>query len=301
MKTYIIEGVVTALSSICHNGGERNGITTQLRREKFIQPNGKVVEIPVISGNSIRGKIRDISAIDILTKNEGSAMKVDSDTFNLLFSGGSLGSTGDNTINIDKIRQLRKDIPILSVMGCSIGNVILPGKIDIGKLIPICRETLHVIPEKYHGSEEIKSIWDYCQVEMYTRKDDSKDENKREYLNEEDDKKHVVTQMMYNIETIAAGTRFYWKICLRDTSDVETGAFLSIFQKWTDQFSQVGGNGRIGHGSLKFSLTETKEIDSELDFKNDDFVKYINIYDNQKKDMSEIIENGLTKKLIDNG
>ena len=54
MKTYILEGIVTALSSISHNGGEKNGIVTQLRREKFVQPNGKVIEVPVISGNSIR-------------------------------------------------------------------------------------------------------------------------------------------------------------------------------------------------------------------------------------------------------
>ena len=35
MRSYIMEGVVTALSSITHNGGERNGTVTQLRREKI--------------------------------------------------------------------------------------------------------------------------------------------------------------------------------------------------------------------------------------------------------------------------
>ena len=55
MKTIILEGVATALSSISHNGGERNGTTVQLRRENFVQPKGNVVKIPVVSGNSIKG------------------------------------------------------------------------------------------------------------------------------------------------------------------------------------------------------------------------------------------------------
>ena len=58
MKTCTLEGICTALSSISHNGGEKNGTIVQLRREKFVQPKGNVVEIPIISGNSIRTSAR---------------------------------------------------------------------------------------------------------------------------------------------------------------------------------------------------------------------------------------------------
>lgn len=300
MKTFILEGICTALSSISHNGGEKNGTIVQLRREKFVQPKGKVVEIPVISGNSIRGKIRDLAAIDILTKNDGVKVQVDADNFNLLFSGGALESTGGKNLDIEKVRQMRKDIPMISVLGCSIGNVIVPGKVDIGKMIPICKETLHLIPEKFHGTEEIKTIWEYCQVEMNTRKDDTKDENKREFI-----KKEFLTedlrggQMMYNIETLVAGTRFYWKICLRDTTDIETGAFLSILQSWAAQSSQVGGNGRVGHGRLRVDLTETSVVDSEMKFENSDFVSYIDKATEAKKDVTDYFEKGVSKNLFE--
>ena len=73
MKTYIVEAKVTALSSVSHNGGEKNGVVTQLRREKCVQSKGKVAEVPVISGNSSRGIMRDMSAIDILTKKDFSS------------------------------------------------------------------------------------------------------------------------------------------------------------------------------------------------------------------------------------
>lgn len=302
MKTYILEGIVTALSSITHNGGEKNGTVTQLRREKFIQKNGKPIEIPVISGNSIRGKLRDIAAMDILTKQDGTKIKVDADSFNLLFTGGSLESTGSEGINIEKVRQMRKDMPMLSVLGGSVGNVILPGKVEIGKLIPIAKETLHLIPEQYHNAytEEPKSIWEYCQLEMYTRKDDAKDEVKKEFLQDIDGKKKAnPVQMKYDTETIAAGTKFYWRICLKDTNDIETGAFLQTLSTWAEQNSQVGGNGRVGHGALKLEIKETKVIDSDLDFQNEDFVKYIDGYKEKKKDVSSYFEKGISKTLFE--
>jgi CRISPR/Cas system CSM-associated protein Csm3 (group 7 of RAMP superfamily) len=302
MKTFILEGIVTALSSITHNGGEKNGTVTQLRREKFVQKNGKPIEIPVISGNSIRGKLRDISAIEILTKLDGAKIKVDADSFNLLFTGGSLESTGSEGINIEKVRQMRRDMPMLSVLGGSVGNVILPGKVEIGKLIPIAKETLHLIPEQYHNAytEEPKSIWEYCQLEMYTRKDDSKDEVKKEFLQEVDGKKKAnPVQMKYDTETIAAGTKFYWRVVLKDTTEEETGAFLSTLNTWAEQNSQVGGNGRVGHGALKLEIKETKVIDSDLDFQNDDFVKYIDGYKEKKKDVSSYFEKGISKTLFE--
>jgi CRISPR/Cas system CSM-associated protein Csm3 (group 7 of RAMP superfamily) len=300
MRTLILEGTCTALTSISHNGGEKNGTIVQLRREKFVQPKGNVVEIPIVSGNSIRGKLRDLAAIDILTKKDGAKVEVDADTFNLLFSGGSLESTGGKNLDIEKVRQMRRDIPTISIFGCSVGNVIVPGKVDIGKLIPICKETLHLIPEKFHGDAEIKTIWEYCQIEMNTRKDDTKDENKREFIKQEyltEDLRGG--QMMYYMETLVAGTRFYWKVCLRDTTDIETGAFLSILQSWAAQSSQAGGNGRVGHGRLKVELTETTVVDSEMEFENSDFVTYIDKANQAKKDVTDYFEKGVSKTLFE--
>lgn len=298
MKTYVIEGIVTALSSITHNGGQKNGTVTQLRREKFVQRNGKAMEIPIISGNSIRGKLRDIAAIEILTKLNGEKITVDADSFNLLFTGGSLESTGETGINVERVRQMRKDMPMLSVLGGSVGNTILPGKVEIGKMIPIAKETLHLIPEAFHAAytEEPKPIWEYCQLEMYTRKDDMKDENKRAFLSEDAEPKK--SQMMYDTETIAAGTKFYWKVTLKDTTDIETGAFLQTLNTWAEQNSQVGGNGRVGHGALKLEIKETKVIDSDVDFQNSDFVNYIDSYKAAKPDVSGYFEKGISKTLF---
>lgn len=300
MKTYILEGIVTALSSICHNGGEKNGTVTQLRREKIILPNGKVSEIPVISGNSIRGKLRDIAAIDILTKPSGDKIKVDPDSFNLLFSGGALENTGDEGINLKKVKDMKRDMPMLSVLGGSVGNIIMPGKVSIGKLIPICKETLHIIPEAFHLKDEhLKSVWDICQIEMMTRKDDSKNENLKVFLSDHALKIGSPTQMMFHVETIAAGTKFYWKVCLIDTNDIETGAFLSVIQSWSAQSSQIGGNGRVGHGKIKVEFNNTYTVDSDVEFKNSDFVTYIQLAKENKKDVSDFFESGKSRAIFE--
>ena len=59
MQTYRFRGIVTALSSITHNGGQVHGTEALLRREKFMQENYTPIEVPVLSGNGVRGKLRD--------------------------------------------------------------------------------------------------------------------------------------------------------------------------------------------------------------------------------------------------
>ncbi len=288
MKTYVIEVTATALSSICHNAGEVNGNIMQLRRERFVS-DGVPIDVPVISGNALRGKLRDVAASELLTGETGEKIKVDADTFNLLFSGGSLESVGNSALNINTVRKLRQDIPLLSLFGCSIGNIILPGKLDIGKMIPICKETKNFIPSRFFKGDEA-TIWNYCQVEMYTRKDDVKDENKREFICESELEQAKGMQMIYHIETIAAGTRFYWRICLRDTTDTETGVFLNLLNSWGQQSAQVGGNARVGHGIMKIEVSDTHVIDSDIDFKDDDFVRYSEIANTSKIDMRAYLE-----------
>lgn len=61
MKTIEFAGVMTALSSISHGGGQSFGINAKLRREKFVQPDGSVEEVPVLSGNGLRGLLRELN------------------------------------------------------------------------------------------------------------------------------------------------------------------------------------------------------------------------------------------------
>jgi len=280
MRTYILEGVVTALSSISHNGGERNGTVTQLRREKFVQPGGKVAKVPVISGNSIRGILRDNGMFSMLrqlgygvNEDSGEVKGLPLSAFYFLFSGGALTSTGSDGVDIKYFRDMRETIPLIGLFGGAVGNMIMPGKMKIGKLLPICTETAHLLPVRFLP-ESIQTIWEYCQTEMYTRRDDEKNDRVRMLISRPAitegpgseapvEKKSAPQQMKYDVETLAAGTQFYWKIVLEDVSDVEFEAFLATIIEFS-KAPNIGGKGAVGHGEISIKLDNWIEVDSRV-------------------------------------
>jgi CRISPR type IV-associated protein Csf2 len=285
MRLITMEGTVTALSSISHNGGETFGTTAKLRREKFMQPSGEVEEVPVVSGNSMRGALRDLGMLHMCSAlgygvdhETGDVQGLPLSAFYFLFSGGTLTSTGGERIDIDYARRLRALIPLVGVWGGAVGNMILPGKARFGKLIPIVRETVHLIPERFHPANPV-SVWECVQEEMYTRKDDEKNEalrrmigaGARTLLDDPGTRKTALAegrgegavQMMYHIETIAAGMQFHWRVDLDDVTDIEFEAFLTCLAEFSRR-PYIGGKSGTGLGHVAVSMEDWIEIDSRL-------------------------------------
>lgn len=292
METLIYEGTVTALSSITHNGGQSFGIESKLRREKFVQPDGTVEEIPLLSGNGLRGKLRDLGMWQMcktlgfgVNEETGEVNGLSLSAFYFLFSGGSLGE-GKSGIDIDYARNLRLTIPLSSVFGGAVGNQIMPGKLKVGKAIPICAETAHLLPARFAEKADV-SIWDYLQTEMYTRKDDDKNEKLRSVVIENQMRQLALTgsveilpetvlavkqkkgdtapqQMMYHTETFAAGTRFYWKLTLEDLTDLEYDAFMTTLAEFSKS-PYVGGKSAVGLGEVSVNFDNWFAIDSRLE------------------------------------
>lgn len=294
MHQYQFEGVMTALSSISHNGGQSFGINTLMRREKFVQPDGRVEELPVISGNALRGMLRDRGMLHMVRelgygdKGEGLSLAA----FYFLFSGGSLTSTGSRGINIDAARALRHHIPLVGIFGGAMGNSIMPGKLKMGKAIPICEETNHLLPERFRNPDA-PSIWEYLQEEMYTRKDDAKNEHYRPLLTGDTQKQLTMDaatskakkdagksqddtgdhqQMMYYVETLCAGTPLYWKIVLDDVSDVEYEAFLTTLVEFS-KMPYIGGKSNVGLGEVAVNFDTWGRIDSRVHNTSTDLAK----------------------------
>lgn len=285
MRSYVFEGVVTALSSISHNGGQSLGITSKLRREKFIQPDGTAEEVPVVSGNGMRGMLRD-RGMHHMCRSLGYGEPDENNVphglsmpaFYFLFTGGALTSKG-NSIDIEYARKLRETIPLVGIWGGAVGNTILPGKLKMGKVIPICAETVHLLPkdERFQPSNPV-SIWEYLQEEMYTRKDDERNEKLRGMIAGAREPKQLPgfaataavavkeadappQQMMYFVETFAAGTRFHWKIVLDDVTDIEFEAFLTALSEFS-RMPYIGGKSNVGLGEVSVDFGKWVQIDS---------------------------------------
>mgnify|MGYP001559470410 CR=1 FL=1 len=290
MQTLVFEGTMTALTSISHIG-DSHGVNSKLRREKVIQPNGSVEEVPIISGNALRGILRDRGMLHMLkllgygVNDETREVKgLSLSAFYFLFSGGALTKDlGNRGLDVDEARRWRGLIPLVAVFGGAMGNQIMPGKAKIGKAIPICTETAHIIPERFIGG--VDSVWELCQEEAYTRRDDEKNDNLRQLITPEvrgllemdasakrakagtkDDVEGETgqkQQMRYYVETLAAGSRLYWEISLDDVTDLEREAFFVTLAEFS-RFPYIGGKSSVGHGKVSIKFDNWIEIDSRV-------------------------------------
>lgn len=282
METLVFQGTVTALSSVAH-GGDKKGITTLFNREKIQMPDGSIEEIALITGNSVRGTMRDVSMLHLLGflgYDTHDGLKLDLETYYFLLSGGALDSKGKRGIDIDLAREWRELLPPIALLGSACGNQTLPGKLEVGKLYPICEETRHLLPENIvPEGKHINSIWDLMQREGYTRMDDAKDDRVRNLLAAPDrrqlearvkgerdkaragelraDKPGAKQQMRYFIETLCAGTDFFCEFVLHDPTDVEFDAFAVMVTEWQAR-SRLGGC--AGKGLGRFALHFNKWI-----------------------------------------
>ena len=291
MRTYLFEGVMTCLTSVSHIG-ESHGIFSRLRREKFVTLDGDIEEIPVISGNSLRGILRDRGMLHMLRllgygvdEETGQVRGLSLAAFYFLLSGGALTSEAGRGLDIDKARRWRELIPLVSIFGGAMGNQIMPGKAKIGKAIPICKETAHLLPTRFIDGDGEISIWEMVQEEAYTRRDDEKNENMRQLIAPEvrgllEDKANaqreksgtsedvagetgLKQQMRYFIETLAAGTNLFWEVTLDDVTPVEFDAFAITLAEFSKS-PYIGGKSGVGHGKVSIKFDKWIELNPRL-------------------------------------
>jgi len=239
-----LDALVTLHSSASHIG-ETVGIDAEFHRVKFMLPDGSAGRVPTITGNSIRGQLRDAAALYLYETLELPPQSLTA--FYTLFSGGSLTKSGDNsTLRLDELRALRKLLPMLSLFGAAIGNYILSGKLKCGMLLPLAQETAHLVPWPELCRQPVSEL---VQTESYTRFDDAKDARKEGYFvrPDADEAKGAPRQMRYQVETLAAGTRLYWHIHLEAVNEMERHAFVSALSVWA-RYPALGGKSGIGHG-----------------------------------------------------
>lgn len=236
-----LDGIVTSLEPISHIG-ETLSTISQFKREKTLFK-GKIIEIPVISGNALRGILRRRGSYYLLNLIKIPKESLDEDVQHALFSGGMLKKgAGGGTIDQNFIKELRAMLPLMSVFGTTIGQQMVGGKLDVGQLIPISCQTA-----KRTGIESDISIHSLLDEVSHTRRDDMEDKTKGL---DEDQKQ----QMRYQTEVLAAGTQFSHYFTLKDCNDMEMGAFMSTLFQFM-KYPKVGGMGGRGFGMIQMDYS----------------------------------------------
>lgn len=272
-----LEGIYTLLAPMSHIG-ESHGIDSYLATEDIIGADGKPVEIFIYSGNAIRGMLRDCGAKYFLDKiSMEETMQVTLPMFYFLFAGGTIG--GDQKIDIDQARNIRKNIPVASIFGGGVGNQILAGKLCCNDAYPVSHETMHIVPGRYYPEGEMLSWRQMTTERSYTRMDDAKDERKRPYIAQEvkaleglfeekkpkKEKDEQAVQMRYTVEVMQVGTKLYHRLDVRDLSEIEMGALVSSIYEWTKS-PYLGGKSNIGMGRATVDYVWKPFEEAELPF-----------------------------------
>jgi hypothetical protein len=143
-------------SPLAHGADGKAGNATLFRRIDVLATNGAHMTLPYYSGNAVRGQMRDLLADHFLhalgLPADRSKPAVALWFFYALYSGGALEEKSDATKALKKqlgdngslraegIRAFRDNLPALSLLGCALGNRVLPGHVQVADLRPVCRE-----------------------------------------------------------------------------------------------------------------------------------------------------------------
>jgi len=248
--------LLKAKSPICHMGDEKTGSEALFRRLRFLVGD-REVEVPYISGNEIRGKLRRMVFKDFFEQigYELRSLKL----FHSFFSGGVLetvASEETGILDIELRRKVRELVPPVSLLGCALGNQVFAGKIYVMHALPLCRELTDYLPDK-HAQLCTKSFYQLLDWSFHTRRAEVPRISKEEQA----------VQMLYRFEVLVPGTVLYTEIRAEDLTPVELSCLARMLDLWR-QSPFIGGRNSTGYGEVEISLDTAVQLDPQpyLDF-----------------------------------
>lgn len=212
--------------------------------------------IPVITGNSVRGILRDKGAEHLLNATDSVVKK---EIFNVLFSGGNITGAAKN--DVERAVAIREHFPFISLFGGGLGNMIMSGNLLCGFLYPICNETTGVT-----GISSDISWHSLIDEIEFTRTDDTKEDKLTKYLVDvnEEKKAKASTQMRFSVQYMGAGTQFLQEIILLDgSSQMEEAVLYTVLYEWF-RTPRIGGMASKGFGVFDAESDEISVTDGVI-------------------------------------
>lgn len=260
IKEFDINLRIKCLSLLSHGDDVKSGNATLFRRMAALTDKGRVVNLPFYAGNAIRGQIRDLLADWILKALGLEINRIEPILslwfFHVLYSGGTLSESmknelalmkelGNQSANTDGINRVRNWFPSLSILGFSAGNKIIPGRINVNDLRPVCHEW---------GFANAPSVYQLLTWAYFTRRHDLETVDE-EIKNE---------SMIVNTECLAPGTELFGGIDVsRHATEVEISAlFLAL--DLLKKAGSIGACSRQGYGKIEISITSDIKYDPKL-------------------------------------
>lgn len=246
--------VLKTETPICHGGLESFGNIQMFRRLPFVQEDGNICEVPVISGNAMRARVfRKEAALKFLKEinSQSGEPKTSKKFVRFLASGGSFEERVGEKVDIDKAKNIKDKIPMVGLLGGAIGGVTIPGIMQVGFCIPIVKETLTFIPDWAKSHHVGLSSREIIETIGYTRKSEDNNQAFLSLTKEQNNDVLDSDQMIYHIQTMKAGVPLFWRFSLQNPTSIEYDLCMLLLQNFKKN-PVVGGVNRVGHGMLSF-------------------------------------------------
>jgi len=236
MRPITYRGTLTAASEIHHGGDEQTGNVRLLRTVKvWSAADDRIVRLPVISGNAIRGVLRRKLMEDMLERIDYGP--VSPKLHHALYTGGVLESTdGSGALDLPARRKLSDTIPPIALLGTAVLNDMVPGQLKVDFARPFCRETAALLARAGYDDPRMRTnARAFRDFTFTTRYDD---------LREGDSHQMIVT-----FEYFAAGTAFAHAFHLKHPTPILQASVGAMLEVWAAD-PVIGGKAAGGFGQL---------------------------------------------------
>lgn len=272
------EFILEALSPIAHHS-ESFGNSAIAMRRRIRQPDGTFVSVPVVTGDTMRHQLREAASYALL---DAAGMldepALTEAALRLLFAGGMITGKGDATaVKFAEYRQMVDLIPPLALLGGCAQNRSIPGRMQVDDAVLICEETRSHWPDwvtEYveNSGVAIETCRAHVEEVQRVRMDPGLSPEKRALLTHQaeqglleriganetaSDTGDVVAQretkstmMPRRMETIVAGSLFYWGLSAVCVSELDVDTLHTMLAAFLAN-PVVGGKRGVGCGRLR--------------------------------------------------
>ena len=272
MKIISIPGFITALSPIHSGSDEGAGNEKTLRTLTYNLPTGPE-DVPVVSGNAIRGILRRLIMADLIDRVGYNPVDAKSQVrlYHSLFAGGVLEAVSEKDsgyIDLSMKKQIRSILPPVALLGTAIRNQMLEGKVDVAYAVPRAKELAAFLreDEKYPITA---TLGDLQKQTFNTRRDEMAQDAKSEGGNS--------SQMLHTWWYIPPGTVFQHGFTLSSPSEIEASCLCHMIALWQER-PRLGAKAGTGNAEVR------------LDYQNvPDSVAYLDFIESHKEEILEML------------
>lgn len=295
-RTY--QMVLQAAQPIAHHS-DTLGNHQMVMRRKIRQRDGRFVEVPYITGDTMRHGLREAAAYATL---DAAGMlgdaKLSAGALNLLFAGGSIQGAAGPSVSITSYREMVDVFPPLALLGGCAGNRCIPGRLDVGHADLICAESAHLMPawvvEAAGGhvceldgeccvrAEGLGTHRAHVEVHQRVRMDPMLNPGRRQLLSDEARasvegrlldheaasssgdaigvEASKSSMLPRTFEGIAAGSLFFWQVTVTTYTDLDVDTWHTMLGAFLSA-CKVGGKRSVGFGELRPVAGGTRGFD----------------------------------------